>query len=234
MKKLLLLIAILWMGNTAIAQEAEPLYLIFEFMHVDNEQEMAYAETEAFWEKIHEQRIKNGDALGWDLWRILPGGENQGSQYFTVSLYNDPVKMMEGPTWKGITTAAKKAYPKLSEEEIMKKSYAMLVVILAFCLVNIGCGQQPEQTVQEKTGEKITVTPKVETAKPDKSVTPPVQEAAPVVADAQQSLQKIGEAAATKAAEVAEGVEKSVDNLQEVVDHLRKLEQSGEKHVASL
>lgn len=118
MKRLLLLIAILWIGNTAIAQESETLYLLFEFMHVDNDQETAYGETEAFWEKIHEQRIKNGDALGWDLWRILPGGENQGSQYFTVSLYNDPVKMMEGGDFN---KALKAAYPEMSDADITKK-----------------------------------------------------------------------------------------------------------------
>jgi hypothetical protein len=118
MKKLLVLIAIFWIGNTAIAQEAEPLYLLFEFMHVDNDQETAYGETEAFWEKIHEQRVKNGDALGWDLWRILPGGENQGSQYFTVSLYNDPVKMMQGGDF---STALKAAYPDMSDAELTKK-----------------------------------------------------------------------------------------------------------------
>ncbi|MGB5236316.1 MAG: hypothetical protein WBM43_08470 [Flavobacteriaceae bacterium] len=118
MKKLLLLIAIVWIGNTAIAQEAETLYLLFEFMHVDNEQESAYGETENFWEKIHEQRIKNGDALGWDLWRITPGGENQGSQYMTVSLYNDPVKMMEGGDFD---KAFDGAYPDMSDMDRMKK-----------------------------------------------------------------------------------------------------------------
>ena len=118
MKKLLLLIAILWIGNTAIAQEAEPLYLLFEFMHVDNDQEMAYAETEAFWEKIHEQRVASGDCIGWDLWSLKPGGEDQGSQYLTVSLYNDPVKMMEGDDFGKAWDAA---YPNLSDAESAAK-----------------------------------------------------------------------------------------------------------------
>ena len=33
----------------------EKLYLVFEFMKVDNVQEAAYAETEEFWVKILEQ-----------------------------------------------------------------------------------------------------------------------------------------------------------------------------------
>ncbi len=50
------------------------LYLIFEFMRVDGEQSSAYMETEDFWEGIHQQRVKSGEIIGWDLWSLLPGG----------------------------------------------------------------------------------------------------------------------------------------------------------------
>lgn len=116
MKKILMIIALVFFC-TGVAAQAD-LYLVFEFMHVDNEQESAYAETESFWEKIHEQRIKNGDALGWDLWRITPGGENQGSQYMTVSLYDDPVKMMEGGDFN---KAVISAYPDMSDADRTKR-----------------------------------------------------------------------------------------------------------------
>ncbi len=113
------MIALVWIGPAAIAQEdLENLYLVFEFMHVDNEQESDYAETEAFWEKVHEQRVKNGDCIGWDLWSLSPGGENQGSQYLTVSLYNDPVKMMDGGDFGKAWNAA---FPGISDEESNKK-----------------------------------------------------------------------------------------------------------------
>ncbi len=113
MKKLLILIAILLFSNNAFTQDK--LYLIFEFMEVDNEQEAAYMETEAFWEKIQEQRVKNGDILGWDLWSLQPGGENQGFQYLTVNLYNDPLKMMSNAG--NFEAALKAAYPEMSEDE---------------------------------------------------------------------------------------------------------------------
>lgn len=77
-------------GITAIARDK--LYLIFQFMRVDNEQEQAYWETEEFGEKSQEKRVENGNILGWHLWSLQPGGENQGFQYMTVNLYNDPVK----------------------------------------------------------------------------------------------------------------------------------------------
>jgi hypothetical protein len=117
MKKLLILIALMLVANNGFAQDK--LYLIFEFMKVDNEQEQAYWETEAFWEKIQEQRVKNGDILGWDLWSLQPGGENQGFQYLTVSLYNDPVKMMSNAG--NFEAALKAAYPGMSEDDLNKK-----------------------------------------------------------------------------------------------------------------
>lgn len=96
----------------------DKLYLLFEFMKVDNSQEAAYAETESFWAKIHEQRVKNGDIIGWDLWRLQPGGEDQGFQYLTVNLYDDPVKMMSGAG--DFDAALKAAYPDMSEEDLDK------------------------------------------------------------------------------------------------------------------
>ena len=86
-------------------------------MEVDNEQEDAYWETESFWEKIHVQRVKNGDIIGWDLWSLKPGGEDQGYQYLTVNLYDDPVKMFKGGDFNA---ALKAAYPDMSEEDLNK------------------------------------------------------------------------------------------------------------------
>lgn len=118
MKKLLMIMVIALFCTTAMAQDSEPLYLVFEFMHVDEDQGGAYAETEKFWEKVHEQRVKNGDCIGWDLWRLEPSGQKQGAQFMTVSLYNDPVKMMDGgdfmKAWNG-------AYPDLSDTESSEK-----------------------------------------------------------------------------------------------------------------
>ena len=117
MKKLLMITVVMFMTFQLAAQEK--LYLIFEFMKVDNEQEAAYGETEEFWAKIHEQRVINGDIVGWDLWRLQPGGEDQHFQYLTVNLYNDPVKMMSNAG--DFDAALKAAYPNMSEEDLNKK-----------------------------------------------------------------------------------------------------------------
>ncbi|MEH6778932.1 hypothetical protein [Maribacter arcticus] len=90
-------------------------------MKVDNEQMAAYDETETFWEKIQQQRVKSGDILGWDLWSLQPGGEIQGFQYLTVSLYSNPVKMMDGSSWSNIMERVKAAYPNMTETELTEK-----------------------------------------------------------------------------------------------------------------
>ncbi|WP_148232116.1 hypothetical protein [Maribacter sp. HTCC2170] len=115
MKKLLTLVVLILVGNLTIAQEN--LHLIFEFMKVDESQQGAYGETESFWEKIHEQRVKSGDIIGWDLWALGPGGEDQGFQYLTVTLFSDPVKMLEGGDFGA---ALKAAYPNMSDDELNK------------------------------------------------------------------------------------------------------------------
>lgn len=117
MKKIIMLAVLLFFSLQLTAQEK--LYLVFEFMKVDNEQETAYAETEEFWSKIHEQRVKNGDIIGWDLWQLQPGGEDQHFQYLTVNLYNDPVKMMTSAG--DFDAALKAAYPNMSQADLDKK-----------------------------------------------------------------------------------------------------------------
>lgn len=117
MKRSFLILATLLFTVCTLGQNK--LYLVFEMMKVDNEQEASYMEVENFWEKIHEHRVKNGDIIGWDLWRLGPGGENQGFQYMTVNLYDDPVKMMSNAG--DFDAALKAAYPDMSEEDLNKK-----------------------------------------------------------------------------------------------------------------
>ena len=112
-----MLIAIALIGFNAFAQDK--LYLTFEFMKVSNTQESSYQETENFWQKIHEQRVKSGEIVGWDLWALAPGGEDQHYQYLTVTVYNDPLKMMNGMS--DLMGMAKKAYPNMTEEQIVEK-----------------------------------------------------------------------------------------------------------------
>jgi len=116
MKKVLFLFVAVLFSTVTIAQDK--LFLVFEMMEVDNNQESAYSDTEDFWEKIHQQRANNDEIIGWDLWQLLPGGEDQGYQYATVTLFKDEVSMFKGgdDLWKN----AKAAYPDLSDEDLNK------------------------------------------------------------------------------------------------------------------
>jgi hypothetical protein len=116
MKNLFILLVVTLFIYNVNAQEK--MYLLFEFMRVDNEQEAAYMETEGFWENIHKERVKNGDIIGWDLWKLQPGGEDQQYQYLTVNIYDDPVKMMNGEG--DFTKALTEAYPDMSEDVLEK------------------------------------------------------------------------------------------------------------------
>ena len=110
MKKLLLIFLAALFSLSALSQD--PSYLIFELMKVEEGMGDDYWETESFWEKLHEQRVKNGDIIGWDLWALRPSGTGQGHQYMTVTLYNNPVKMMQGGDFN---KAMEGAYPNLSQ-----------------------------------------------------------------------------------------------------------------------
>lgn len=116
MRKILLFIAMALFYTVGMAQSER--FLVFEFMKVADNMDSDYWETETFFEKIHEQRLTSGEIQSWDLWSLKPGGREQGYQYLTVTVYNDPVKLMAG----GDTfAAAKKAYPDMRDEELRMK-----------------------------------------------------------------------------------------------------------------
>jgi hypothetical protein len=117
MKKLLMFLAMTLLFSNSFAQNKS--YAVIEFMKVDASQDAEYLETENFWEKIHKQRIKDGNLKSWELWTLKPGGEDQGYQYLTISIYDKRVKMFAD--WGDITSLAQKVHPKLSKEEVIKK-----------------------------------------------------------------------------------------------------------------
>lgn len=90
-------------------------FLVFDFMKVADNQDANYWETEAFWEKIHTERLNAGDIKGWDLWSLKPGGAEQGYQYVTVTVYNTAVSAMDRGE---IMEAAQRAYPLISDVDL--------------------------------------------------------------------------------------------------------------------
>jgi len=119
MKKLLTLALVIFMTIRINAQEDQkPLYLLFEFMQVNDERGNDYWAVEDFWSGIHKQRVADKKILGWDLWSLTPSGTEQGSQYMTVTLFASLADMLQGATSWDVMTYAKKAYPNMSEKEL--------------------------------------------------------------------------------------------------------------------
>ncbi len=118
MKKLLTLTLVIFMAASIHAQDnSSELYLIFEFMKVNDEQGSNYLEVEEFWSGIHKQRVADKKIIGWDLWSLTPSGSEQGSQYLTVTLYSSLLDMMAPISFDDLLATAKKAYPNKSDED---------------------------------------------------------------------------------------------------------------------
>ena len=87
-------------------------------MRVDEEQSQEYLNIERFWSGIHQERTNAGEIIGWDLWSLEPGGEDQGYQYVTVTLFSSFKEMIAGES--DFYGHAKDAYPDMSEEDLTK------------------------------------------------------------------------------------------------------------------
>ena len=121
MKRLLPLVLFTALLLCQVSLAQDKVYLMLEFMKVKDGQHLAYMETESFWEKIHQQLADSDAIIGWDLWSLLPGGTDQGYQYMVVTVFDDPVKMMNHLSQDQLTAAAQRAYPDMTEDEIWTK-----------------------------------------------------------------------------------------------------------------
>ena len=122
MKKTIFFLFTLFLSITVIAQGElanNDLYLTFEWMEVNDKYRGDYLDVEEFWEGIHQQRANAGEILGWDLWTVLPGGSDQGSQFLVVTLYSSLGGMLNAGNSK-IRKHAEAAYPDKNAMAIQK------------------------------------------------------------------------------------------------------------------
>ena len=121
MKKLLAFAAAAMLLSGSLHAQESKLYLVFEFMKVEDGKTAAYLETEDFWAGIHKQRALAGETLGWDLWALEPSGADQGYQYLTVNLFGSMEAMLKRGAGGALMAHAKRAYPKMTEPELTAK-----------------------------------------------------------------------------------------------------------------
>lgn len=123
MKKIFTLALLIFASTCLYAQESEqPLYLLFEFMQVNDEDNSDYWEIEQFWSEIHKQRVADNNIIGWDLWTLTPSGTVQGSQFMTATLYSSLEAMLEGIPNGKFSEYVQKAHPTLSDDDLAKMS----------------------------------------------------------------------------------------------------------------
>lgn len=121
MKKILTLSFLIFVSTCLFAQESnQTLYLLFEFMQVNDEDNSDYWEAEQFWAEIHKQRIADNNIIGWDLWALTPSGTEQGSQYMTATLFTSADAMLEGIPNGKFEEYLKKAHSTMSDDELDK------------------------------------------------------------------------------------------------------------------
>ena len=118
--KTLLTLGLVILLNLGISAQTntKQLYLLFEFMQVKSDQTSEYLKVEEFWSGIHKQRVSDKSILGWDLWSLTPSGKEQGSQYFTVTLFSSLENMLKATESLDVYAYAKKAYPNKTEKEL--------------------------------------------------------------------------------------------------------------------
>ncbi len=120
MKTLFTLGLVLLLDLGIYAQNNSPeLYLLFEFMQVKGEQKSEFLKAEDFWSGIHKQRVADRSILGWNLWSLIPSGNEQGSQYLTVTLFPHLQDMLSAVESLEVMAYAKKAYPNKTEKELI-------------------------------------------------------------------------------------------------------------------
>lgn len=119
MKKLITLALVIFITIRINAQEnPKQLYLLFEFMQVNDEQESNYWQVEEFWSGIHKQRVADKTIVSWDMWSLTPAGVKQGSQYMTVTTFASLKDMLQASSWWDVDKYVKKAYPDMKEKEL--------------------------------------------------------------------------------------------------------------------
>ncbi len=118
--KTLLTFALVFLISFGVKSQEKPtpLYLLFEFMHVEGQHGNDYWDVENFWSGIHKQRVADKSIIGWDLWSLTPSGTEQGSQFLTVTLFSSLENMLKTIQITDIIAYAHKAYPKMTEKEL--------------------------------------------------------------------------------------------------------------------
>lgn len=109
-------------NQPAAAQETPEVWYEVAYMSVAPDKAEEYLKLEReVWKPIHQERVKAGVAVGWDLYTVwFPGGTDAPYQYVTVNIYDDLAKVPNGYSEELV----KKAHPDVDMAEFGAKTVA--------------------------------------------------------------------------------------------------------------
>ena len=123
MKKLLSLIVLTFTLFQVQAQNDEPI-LVMWYGQIKTSDAAEHLQLEKdYYSKFHQQRVENGDILGWDMWQIMnPDVNDMTTTYIYVSLVKDfasigkntPIKSLKRGLSKRVGCCTKKSNRTLS------------------------------------------------------------------------------------------------------------------------
>lgn len=89
MKKTIAVILILL--SFLVSLQAQTIIGVVDYMKVDNHNE--YLEVEKVWQKIHEQRLKEGMIVGWAMYQVMFKTVEDPYNFITISWYDSFSKL---------------------------------------------------------------------------------------------------------------------------------------------
>jgi hypothetical protein len=111
------------MGSDPALSQEEPT-VIYEvgYMKVAPEKAAEYLDLEQkTWKPIHQERVKSGLIVGWDLYAVwYPGGTDAPYQYVTVNTYDDLAKVENSFS----EDLVRRAHPNVDMEDFTRKTLA--------------------------------------------------------------------------------------------------------------
>ncbi|WP_320168216.1 hypothetical protein [Mangrovibacterium marinum] len=103
-KKLPLVLALLLSLAPLLVLSQQPMYAIVEYMKTKPGKEWNYIELERnFWKPVHVERIRQGEIVGWMLYRIRYTAGNDPYNYATVTLFNQTENLEQPGTIDPLT-----------------------------------------------------------------------------------------------------------------------------------
>lgn len=121
-----LLVGIATGAAPALAQQgSSPVYLLVDYMDVEPEKGGEYLDVEQqIWKPIHQERVKAGNILSWNLYAVrFPGGTENGYNFATVQVYSN-LGNIENAAWDGYFARAHPERDSSAAAEMMDRTLA--------------------------------------------------------------------------------------------------------------